>query len=160
LHAAEYKISAVFLLGLFNLLANLDRSNIGNANITTMPADIGLAHNQFGIAVSLFYATFIPAEPCTAILIKIVGVHNLLSFCAVAWGATTLSMGFMQNATGLYIGRLLIGLFEAGVAPCYDIFNPSVYKKNERGKRLAVVFGFAALANALGGFLVTPLRIL
>jgi MFS family permease len=125
-----------------------------------MPADIGLVDNQFGIAVTLYYATFIPAEPCMAILLKTVGVHNLLAFCGGAWGVTTLCMGFIQNATGLYTCRLLIGLFEAGVAPCYDIYVSSIYKKNERVKRIAVIFGFASLANALGGLMATFLLLL
>lgn len=154
-HSADDKVYAVCLIGIFNLLANLDRSNIGNAHITTMPADIGLMDNQFGIAVTLYYATFIPAEPCTAILIKTVGVGNLLTFCGAAWGVTTLCMGFIQNVSGLYLCRLLIGLFEAGVAPCYDIYISSIYKKNERGKRIALIFGFASVANAIGGLMAT-----
>ena len=47
--------------------------------------------------------------------------------------------------------------FEAGVAPCYNIYISSVYKKSERGKRLAVVFEFAAF---LGRLMITRLSLL
>ena len=154
LFSSKDKVFAVCLLGIFNLLANIDRSNIGNAHITSMPGDIGLVGNQFGIAVSLYYATFVPTEPCMAILTKTVGVHNLLGFCSAAWGITTVSMGFIKNAAGLYTCRLFLGFLESAVAPCYDIYISSIYKTNERGKRLAVVFGFGSLAHALGGLMV------
>lgn len=35
------------------LMANLDRSNLGNANISGMPEEIGLVGNQFGVALTL-----------------------------------------------------------------------------------------------------------
>jgi hypothetical protein len=42
-------------MGILYLMSNLDRSNLGNANIAGMPEDIGLVGNQFGIATSLLY---------------------------------------------------------------------------------------------------------
>lgn len=39
------------------MLANLDRSNLGNANIAGMPKDLGLVGNQFGTATTLLYAS-------------------------------------------------------------------------------------------------------
>jgi hypothetical protein len=40
-------------LGMLYLMANLDRSNLGNANISGMPEEIGLVGNQFGVALTL-----------------------------------------------------------------------------------------------------------
>jgi MFS family permease len=47
----------------------------------------------------------------------------------------------------------LIGLFEAGLIPCIDVYLGWVYKKSERGKRSAVIFAFSAFASAFGGLL-------
>jgi hypothetical protein len=44
---------AIGLLGLFYMMANLDRSNIGNAQTAGMPEDLGLVGNQFGTATTL-----------------------------------------------------------------------------------------------------------
>lgn len=44
---------AVSLLGLFYLMAILDRNNLGNANIAGMSEELGLVGNQFGTAVTL-----------------------------------------------------------------------------------------------------------
>ena len=65
------------------MLSNLDRSNLGNTNVTSMPTDLGLVGNQLGTAVTLFYITLIPAEAPMGVLLKIIGPHYLLSFCAL-----------------------------------------------------------------------------
>jgi hypothetical protein len=43
------------MMGLLYMMANLDQSNLGNANIAGMPEDIGLTGNQFDIAATLLY---------------------------------------------------------------------------------------------------------
>lgn len=40
-------------MGVLYMMSNLDRSNLGNANISGMPEDIGLVGNQFGTATTL-----------------------------------------------------------------------------------------------------------
>lgn len=47
---------AVVPMGFLYLMSNLNRSNLGNANIAGMPEEIGLVGNQFGVATTLLYA--------------------------------------------------------------------------------------------------------
>ncbi|KAK8166390.1 high-affinity nicotinic acid transporter [Phyllosticta citrichinensis] len=157
----KFDVFAVGCLGILYMLANLDRSNIGNARIAGMPEDLGLVGNQYGDAVTLLYATYVPFEAPVAVLLKIIGPKHLLSFCAVAWGLICLCTGFVQNWQGLYTCRLLLGLFEAGLIPCINVYLGMVYNKNERGKRSSVIFAFSAVASAFGGILaygLTQLR--
>ncbi|KAI0480911.1 high-affinity nicotinic acid transporter [Xylariaceae sp. FL0804] len=147
----KFDIYAVGLLGILYLLANLDRSNIGNANIAGLPEDIGLVGNQYGTAVTLLYATYVPFEGPVAVLLKIIGPKYLLTFCCLAWGVICLATGFIENVQGLYACRLLIGFFEAGLIPCINVFLSLIYKKSERGKRSSIIFAFSALASAFGG---------
>jgi hypothetical protein len=44
-------------------MSALDRSNIGNAALTTFSKDLGLVGNQYGAAVSILYATYVTFEP-------------------------------------------------------------------------------------------------
>jgi MFS family permease len=60
---------------------------------------------------------------------------------------------FIQNWQGLYACRLLIGLFEAGLIPCINVYIALVYNKSERGKRSALIFAFSAFSSAFGGLL-------
>lgn len=66
----KFDLFAVGLFGLFYMMANLDRSNWGNAQIAGMPEDIGLVGNQFGTATTLLYATYVPFEAPAALLVK------------------------------------------------------------------------------------------
>ncbi|KAI1268421.1 high-affinity nicotinic acid transporter [Xylariaceae sp. FL1019] len=147
----KFDIFAIGLLGLLYLLANLDRSNIGNANTAGLGTDIGLVGNQYGTAVSLLFATYVPFEGPVAVLLKIIGPKYLLTFCCLSWGLICLFTGFVESWKGLYTVRLLLGAFEAGLIPCIDVYLGLIYKKSERGKRSAAIFAFSALAGAFGG---------
>ncbi|THX81714.1 high-affinity nicotinic acid transporter [Aureobasidium pullulans] len=149
----KFDLVAIGLLGLFYMLANLDRSNIGNAKTAGLDVDIHLKGNQYGNAVTLLYATYVPFEAPAAILLKIIGPTYLLSFCAFAWGLCCMCTAFVEDVGGLYTVRLLTGLFEAGLIPCINVYLSMVYKKSERGKRSSVIFAFSAFASAFGGLL-------
>lgn len=94
-----------------------------------MPDDIGLIGNQYGTAVTLLYATYVPFEGPVAVMLKIIGPKYLLTSCCFAWyvyqphtscvpqltvlrGVICLATGFITNWQGLYACRLLIGFFE------------------------------------------------
>lgn len=62
-----------------------NRSNIGNAQIAGLPQDLGLVGNQYGNAVTLLFATYVPFEGPAAVLLKITGPRHLLTFCCLAW---------------------------------------------------------------------------
>ncbi|ETS84122.1 hypothetical protein PFICI_02147 [Pestalotiopsis fici W106-1] len=133
----KFDIYAVGLLGVL--------SNIGNAQTAGIGTDIGLVGNQYGTAVTLLYATYVPFEGPVAVLLKIIGPKYLLTFCCFAWGAVCLATGFVQNYQGLYACRLLTGFFEAGLIPCINVYLGMIYKKS------SVIFAFSALASAFGG---------
>ena len=80
--------------GVMYLLANLDRNNLGNTKIMGLPRGLDLKGNQFGNAVTLFFATYVAFEPPCSIALKVVGPKNLLSVCMLGWGITCLGMGF------------------------------------------------------------------
>ncbi|EEY14812.1 high-affinity nicotinic acid transporter [Verticillium alfalfae VaMs.102] len=151
------KLDAVVLgcFGIMYLMANLDRNNLGNTNIMGLPEDLGLKGNEFGNAVTLFFATYVAFEAPCSIALKVVGPKNLLSVCMLGWGVTCLGMGFITNVQQLYACRLIIGAFEAGLIPCINAYIGMVYLRNEMSLRSAIMYGFSALAGAVGGLLAS-----
>ncbi|KAM0269253.1 hypothetical protein ACHAQH_009802 [Verticillium albo-atrum] len=147
------KLDTVILgcFGIMYLLAHLDRNNLGNTNIMGLPEDLGLKGNEFGNAVTLFFATYVAFEAPCSIALKIVGPENLLSVCMLGWGVTCLGMGSISNVQQLYACRLLIGAFEAGLIPCINAYIGMVYLRNEMSLRSAIMYGFSAFAGAVGG---------
>ncbi|ATY66974.1 nicotinic acid plasma membrane transporter [Cordyceps militaris] len=154
---AMLKLDTVVLgcFGIMYLLANLDRNNLGNTNIMGLPKDLNLKGNEFGNAVTLFFATYVAFEAPCSIALKVVGPKNLLSFCMLGWGIVCLGMGFIKNANQLYACRLLIGFFEAGLIPCINAYIGMVYLRSEMSLRSAIMYGFSAFAGAVGGLLAS-----
>lgn len=120
-----------------------------------LPEDLGLKGNEFGNAVTLFFATYVAFEAPCSIALKVVGPKNLLSFCMLGWGIVCLGMGFITNVQGLYACRLLIGFFEAGLIPCINAYIGMVYLRSEMSLRSAIMYGFSAFAGAVGGLLAS-----
>ncbi|SPN99133.1 related to high affinity nicotinic acid permease [Cephalotrichum gorgonifer] len=154
---ALLKFDAVVLgcFGLMYMLANLDRNNLGNANIMGLPEDLNLKGNQFGNAVSIFFATYVVFEAPCSIILKPIGPRYLLSVCMLGWGAVCLSMAFVKNANQLYACRLLLGLFEASLIPCINTYAGMVYLRSEMSIRSAIYYAFSAIAGAFGGLLAS-----
>ncbi|KAF4125409.1 nicotinic acid transporter [Geosmithia morbida] len=149
----KFDMYAISAMGALYMMANLDRNNLGNAQVAGMPDDIGLVGNQFGTATTLLFATYVPLEGPIAIMLKAIGPKPLMATCALLWGCCTLGMSFIQNYNGLYACRLLIGVFEAGLIPCINVCLGWIYNKSERGKRSSVIFAFSAFSSAFGGLL-------
>ncbi|KAL2205644.1 nicotinic acid plasma membrane transporter [Sarocladium strictum] len=154
---AMLKLDTVVLgcFGIMYLMANLDRNNLGNTNIMGLPEDLNLKGNEFGNAVTLFFATYVAFEAPCSIALKVVGPKNLLSVCMLGWGTVCLGMGFIKNVHGLYACRLLIGFFEAGLIPCINAYIGMVYLRSEMSLRSAIMYGFSAFAGAVGGLLAS-----
>lgn len=149
----KFDIFAVTAMGFLYLMSNLDRSNLGNANIAGLPEELNLVGNQFGTATTLLFATYVPLEGPVAVLLKVIGPKPIMAISAFCWGSATLGMSFVKDYRALYACRLLIGLFEAGLIPCINVYLGWVYKKSERGKRSSMIFAFSAFSSAFGGIL-------
>ncbi|CAK7207302.1 hypothetical protein SEUCBS139899_010112 [Sporothrix eucalyptigena] len=125
----------------------------GQTEIMGLPEDLGLVGNEFGNAVTVFYATYVAFETPLAVGMKLIGAKNLLSLCMLGWGAVCLGTGFVKNVHQLYACRILLGLFEAGLIPCINAYIGMVYLKSELSMRSAVYYCFSAIAGAFGGLL-------
>jgi MFS family permease len=127
----------------------------GNTNIMGLPEDLNLKGNEFGNAVTLFFATYVAFDAPCVIALKIIGPRRLLCFCMLSWGAICLGMGFITNVGQLYACRVLLGIFEAGLIPCINAYIVMVYLRHEMSKRSAVYYAFSAIAGAFGGLLAS-----
>lgn len=102
----------VFLFVLF-VFSFLDRINIGFAGLT-MGKDIGLTSTMFGLAATLFYATYVIFGIPSNIMLGIVGARRWIATIMVLWGIASTATMFATGPTSLYILRMLVGVAEAG----------------------------------------------
>ena len=115
--------------------------------------DIGGGEKEFTIAVSIFYATYVTFETPGAILMKKITPRVMLTGLCFIWSLTTIFTGFIKNVGGLYTTRLILGMCEAGLFPCLNLYLTMVYRREEQAKRVAYLFSCTALAGAFGGLL-------
>ena len=150
---AKLDIFFVPVIMLVYLSCFLDRSNIGNVKVAGMPEDIGASDEQFSIAVSIFYATYVAFETPWSILLKKLTPRYLITGLCVVWSLTTIFSGFITNPGGLYAARLILGACEGGLFPSLNIYLTLVYRREEMAKRVSYLFVCTAISGAFGGLL-------
>ncbi|KAI0427587.1 DNA-repair protein rad2 [Xylaria sp. FL1042] len=143
-------VPLVMLLYTFSFL---DRVNIGNARLYGLEEDLGLTPNQFQIAVSIVFVTYIIFELPSNLVLKPIGPQRWIAFIAFVWGILALSTGFVHNFGSLVALRVLLGAFEAGLFPALNVYLTFFYTKRELALRVGYLFVSAAIAGALGGLL-------
>ncbi|KAF2112236.1 major facilitator superfamily domain-containing protein [Lophiotrema nucula] len=158
-HDTEKKIirkidlNLITLFGCLYLMSFLDRSNIGNANLTSFSKDLNLVDNQYGAAVSVVYATYVVFEPFWNVMFKILTPKLLMTGSCVAWSALTIGTAFAKNFDQLVGIRVLLGAAEAAIIPCVLMYVTMTYNRDEYAVRQTYIFTFSAISGAFGGLL-------
>lgn len=143
-------VPPVMLLYLFSFL---DRVNIGNARLYDMEEDLGLEGDQYQLAVSVLFVTYILSELPSNLVIKKFTPSRWLSFITVGWGVVATCTGLVQNFAGLLACRVILGALEGGLFPGLAIYLTMFYTKREYGLRIGYLFVSAAIAGSMGGLL-------
>ncbi|KAI9457576.1 MFS general substrate transporter [Lactarius psammicola] len=141
---------------LMYLFAYLDRSNLGNARLQGLPADIlggDPTGKRFDWVNSVFFFSYVLCPVPATILAKLFPPRIYLGCAAIGWGICSTLMSTAFNQAGLMVARVGLGVFEAGFGPGIPLYFSLFYTKHELGLRLAYWFGFAAVAGAFGGLL-------
>lgn len=149
----KFDLLIVPWLSIAFLFCNLDKANIGNAEVNGLSQDLGLVGNQYGNAVSLLYVTYVIFETPVALGLKKIGPKYLFAGMYFIFGLCCMCTAFVTNYGTLVACRMLVGLFESGMIPCINVYLGMLYTRSEMAKRCAVVYAFGALAGAFGGLL-------
>lgn len=106
-------------LALLYLLSFLDRTNIGNARLAGLEADLGMDPTslQYNTALAVFFFTYVAAEIPSNLAMKRLRPSVWIPILMVVWGICCTAMGFVNNFGGLVGARLALGLAEGGLFP-------------------------------------------
>jgi fucose permease len=99
------------------LFSFLDRVNIGNARLYSLEADLGLVGNQYQIAVSILFVTYLAFEVPSNLVLKKFTPRLWIAFITTAWGIIATLTGLTRSYGSLIACRLLLGAVEAGLFP-------------------------------------------
>ncbi|KAL2154571.1 hypothetical protein VTH82DRAFT_3247 [Thermothelomyces myriococcoides] len=145
-------------LCLLYLLAFLDRTNIGNAKIAGLGADLDLSTSGYNATLTIFFVSYSVFEPLSNILLKRLRPSIYIPIIMILWGASMLGMGFVYNWSGLMAARWFLGLTEAGLFPGVNYYLSCWYKRSEFGVRAAIFFSAAAVSGSFGGLLAAAIE--
>ncbi|KXH41571.1 major facilitator superfamily transporter [Colletotrichum salicis] len=143
-------VPLVMLLYLFSFL---DRVNIGNARLYNLERDLNLQGNQFQVAVSILFVTYIIFEVPSNLVLKLLTPRRWIAFITVSWGIIATFTGLVNSYGALIACRLLLGVVEAGLFPGLNVYLTFFYSKHELALRVGYLFVSAAIAGGLGGLL-------
>ena len=83
----------------------------------SLEKDLGLHGNQFQVAVSIFFVTYILSELPSNLVLKKLRPSRWISFITIAWSIIATLTGVTQNYAGLVVCRLFLGVVEGGLFP-------------------------------------------
>ncbi|KAI1422414.1 major facilitator superfamily domain-containing protein [Xylaria sp. FL1777] len=144
----------VIFLAFCYMLSFVDRSNIGNARIAGMEADLQSRpphEDYFEWALRAFYIAYITFE-WMSLLWRVVPAHIYVSLIVLSWGIIASLQAIVTSYPLLIALRVLLGIGEAGFTgvPFYLSF---FFKRRELAFRTALFISAAPLASAFAGFL-------
>lgn len=127
----------------------LDRANIGFAALQ-MNQELGLGPEMFGFAAGIFYLGYILFEVPSNWMMHRFGARKWLARIMVTWGLVAVGIAFVKTPTQLVVGRILLGVVEAGFFPCVLYYLASWFPAKHLGKAIGQVYSANIIALVVG----------
>ncbi|OJD33442.1 high-affinity nicotinic acid transporter [Diplodia corticola] len=140
----------IFFMYFFN---SIDRSNLGNAKTDGMDVDLGFVNNQYSILVMVFYVPFCGlCLPANLVTRKFEPKFFLVGFM-LCWGIMAMICAACKNFAQILAVRILLGIAEAGFAPCSMFYMSTFYTRGELATRFAIWYSSTVLSSAVSGLI-------
>lgn len=153
-HKFDWAIMPLFCAAYF--FSALDRSNVGNAKVAGMNADIGLTSKQYSNAVSLVYATYLPTMLPGVWLMRMFKRPRLyMGSMVMAWSLVSMFTMFVSGYHSFIVTRVLLGFFEGPYFSCMSLLATDYYLPQEFARRTSFFFVASACSSAFGGLIAT-----
>ncbi|KAH8683850.1 major facilitator superfamily domain-containing protein [Ilyonectria robusta] len=143
----------VWILYMFNYL---DRNNIAQARLDDFESDVGLAGNQFNVAVSILNVGYMLAQLPSNMILTRVRPSIYLPCCVMVWSCISAATAGVTSFSGLIAVRFFLGIVEA---PFFRMFLIAFfmlsawYTRKELALRTAVLYSGLVLATAFSGLI-------
>jgi MFS transporter, ACS family, tartrate transporter len=143
----------IFLL---YLVSYLDRFNIGNAALQ-MTRELGFSDSVFGLGSGLFFVSYVALGIPGAVLAELWSARKWIAAILITWGILASATAFIHSAAQFYWLRFSLGLAEAGFVPGIIVYLSHWYRREDRGKAIALFFAAIPASQVLGGPLAAVL---
>jgi sugar phosphate permease len=124
---------------------------------STVRADLSLSEEDMGLAMGMFFWSYALAQLPGGLLGQRFGSRRMIPIYIVTWSLGTACWGLAGGFWGLLIGRILVGIAQAGVFPCSTISISRWYPKSERARASAALGAAMQVGQASAAFLTVYL---
>ncbi|MGK3957541.1 MFS transporter [Arthrobacter sp. R4] len=138
-------------------ISYLDRSNISFAGPNGMNQDLGLTATTFGLASGIFFAGYLLLEIPSNLALHRFGARKWIARILLTWGLFASLTAFVQDATQLYVLRVLLGIAEAGFGPGILLYLTYWFVQKDRAQAFALFLIGIPLSSVVGAPLASAL---
>ena len=138
-----------FLMVLW-ILAWIDRVNIGFVKLTMLD-DLKWSEAVYGLGAGIFFLGYFFFEVPSNLLLQKIGAKKTIMRITIGWGLTSIAMMFVKTPAMFYVGRFVLGVFEAGFYPGIILYLTYWFPNDRRAKAFGMFMSASALAGVIGG---------
>jgi MFS family permease len=131
----------------------IDKNSLNLAAVLGIKNHLTDHPNGFANLGTIFYASYIFAEPISSYLLQVLPTSKFLSLCIIAWGIVVACHAACKSYASLMVIRALLGIFESSLSPGLIIISSMYYNKKENLKRTGIWVSCAGLSTIVGGLL-------
>lgn len=128
------------------LLQYLDKTLINYANVMGLQKDTNISGDQYSQLAMIFYVSYLGFEFPHGWGMQHFPTAKYIGVMVIMWGLVLATTSACSSWAGLVTTRVLLGVFEAAVAPSLILITSMWYKRNEQPPR----FGIWYLGTGLG----------
>lgn len=138
---------------LMYLLNYLDRSNLSQARLGGLEADLHMSGNDFNILTMILFIGYILVQMPSNVLLVRVPPSLYLGSCMVTWGTISAVQGATKNFGGMLACRFFLGAIESPFFPGILALLSSWYTREELAHRIAFFYGGGQMGSMFGGLI-------
>lgn len=128
---------------------------VNYANVMGLQEDTNITGDQFSQLALVFYVTYLAFELPTGFLMQYLPTAKYLGVNVILWGLIVTLTAAAKNWAALVTLRVLLGCFEAAVAPALILITSMWYKRSEQPARVCFWYvgtGTGTIIGALTSF--------
>ncbi|KAJ3741187.1 sugar transporter [Lentinula detonsa] len=138
------------------ILNYVDRNNAGAARLRGFESDLHLKGQEFATLLSILYVGYIIMQIPSNMFLNYIGRPSLyLPGCMAIWGMISCLTGITNNFVGALLTRFFLGFVEAAFFPGALFLLSKWYKRDEIGRRTAILYCGNLISNAFGSLMAS-----
>ncbi|RSH89875.1 hypothetical protein EHS25_001861 [Saitozyma podzolica] len=134
-------------------IQNMDKQTLSYSAVFDLQGETHLVGTQYSWLTSAVYCIQLVAQPLSSYALVVFPVKYWVMFNYFAWSACLTCLAAAHNFTGLLIGRILLGGFEATILPAFILISQMWWTRREQSYRTVAYLIANSIASIIGPIL-------